>query len=133
MKLRLKEDPREWRKFGLNSALVLALLAGVLYWREVLPKEVTLAVLAGLLAVTVGAVAQSRWLRGPYRVGMRVSHALGRVVAPLVLGLVFFLVLTPLGLLLRLLGKDLLRLRRDPAAATYWQPTSGSTDLTKMF
>jgi hypothetical protein len=133
MKLRLKEDPREWRKFGLSSALVLALLAGLLCWRGVLPNNAALAALAGLAAVALAALVRPRWLRGPYRLGMRVSHALGRVVAPLVLGLIFFLVLTPLGLLLRLLGKDLLRLRRDSTTATHWQPASGSTDLTKMF
>lgn len=133
MKLRLQEDPREWRKFGLNSALVLALLAGLLCWRGVLPNNAALALLAGLAAVALAAIVRPRGLRGPYRLGMRASHALGRILAPLVLGLIFFLVLTPLGLLLRLLGKDLLRLRRDSTAATHWQPASGSTDLTKMF
>ncbi len=133
MKLRLKEDPRQWRKFGLSSALVLVLLAGLLGWRGWLPGPAVGGVLVGLLAVAVVALTRPRWLRRPYRLGMRVSHALGRVVAPLVLGVIFFLVLTPLGLLVRLLGKDLLRLRRDPHAITYWQPVSGSDDLRKMF
>lgn len=133
MKLRLKEDPREWRKFGLSSALVLALLTGLACWRGWVSPTAAVAVLTGLLAVALVAGAWPRGLRGPYRLGMKVSHALGRVVAPLVLGLIFLLVLTPLGLLLRLLGKDLLRLRRDPGATTYWQPVTGSRDLRKMF
>ena len=133
MKLRLKEDPREWRKFGLCSALVLALLTGLVCWRGWVSSPVAVAVLTALLAVALLAVARPSSLRGPYHVGMKVSHALGRVVAPLVLGVIFLLVVTPLGLLLRLLGKDLLRLRRTPGAATYWQPVTGSRDLTKMF
>ena len=133
MKLRLKEDPREWRQFGLSSALVLALLTGLVCWRGWVPAPVAVAVLSGLLAVALLAVARPRALRGPYRAGMKVSHALGRVVAPVVLGVIFLLVVTPLGLVLRLLGKDLLRLRRNPGATTYWQPVTGSRDLTKMF
>lgn len=133
MKLRLKEDPREWRKFGLGSALVLALATGLLAWRGTLAAPVAGGVLAGLALAAGLAVVRPAGFRGPYRLGMRVSDRLGRIVAPVLLGLIFFLVLTPLGLLLRLLGKDLLRLRRDPGATTWWQPAAGSRDLTKMF
>lgn len=133
MKLRLKEDPREWRKFGWSSAAVLALLTGLLGWRGWLAAPVMGGVLLGLAMLAAVAWVRPRWLRGPYRAGMRLSHALGRVVAPVVLGGIFLLVVTPLGLLLRLRGKDLLRLRRDPQAGSYWQPVSGSRDLTRMY
>ena len=133
MKLRLKEDPREWRKFGLGSAALLAAALGVLAWRGTVPPPVAALLLAGLASVALLALARPAWLRSPYRVGMRLSHLLGQIVAPVVLGLIFLLVLTPLGLLLRLLGKDLLRLRRDPAATSYWQPPPPSSDLTRMF
>jgi len=43
-----------------------------------------------------------------------------RVVNPIIMGLLFFVAITPMALVLRLLGKDLLRLKRDPAAASYW-------------
>ena len=43
-----------------------------------------------------------------------------RVVSPLVLGLLFYVTVTPIALLMRVLGKDPLRLRRDPDAASYW-------------
>jgi len=133
VKLRLKDDPREWRKFGISSALVLALITGWLCWHGVLPNPAAVVLLTGWLATAVLAVLRPAWLRAPYRVGMRVSHWMGRVVAPVVLTAVFVVVLTPLGLLLRLLGKDLLRLRRVPRATSYWQEPSGSGDLTKMF
>ncbi len=133
MKLRFKEDPREWRRFGLSTALVLALATGLLGWRGGVSAAVMLGALLGLAGLALVALAQPRWLRTPYRAGMRVSHALGRVMAPAVLGLVFFLVVTPLGLLLRGLGKDLLRLRRNSTNASYWLPVTGSRDLTKMF
>ncbi len=133
MKLRLKEDPREWRKFGLSSSLVLALLVGLLWWRGKVSSAEAVPALSWLALVALLAGVRPGWFRTPYRVGMRVSHFLGRIVSPLILGLVFFLVVTPLGLVMRLLGKDLLRLRRNPTSATYWQPARSHGDLTKMF
>ena len=44
------------------------------------------------------------------------------VVVPVVLAILFFVVLTPVGFLLRLVGRDALRLKRDPMAASYWIP-----------
>jgi hypothetical protein len=45
---------------------------------------------------------------------------LSRIVTPVVMGVVFFAVVTPVALILRVLGKDPLRLKLDPTAATYW-------------
>jgi len=50
----------------------------------------------------------------------RLGLLLHRLVSPIALGIMFFLVITPMGLLMRATGKDLLRLRRDPAATSYW-------------
>lgn len=50
----------------------------------------------------------------------RVGNVLHRLASPVVLGLVFFLLLTPIGLVMRALGKDPLRLKPEPAAKTYW-------------
>jgi hypothetical protein len=47
---------------------------------------------------------------------------LGALVSPLALGVLYYGVLTPLGVLMRLAGKDPLRLRREPGAASYWLP-----------
>jgi hypothetical protein len=43
-----------------------------------------------------------------------------RVVNPLIMGMLFYIAITPMGLLMRLFGKDLLRLKRDPQASSYW-------------
>lgn len=51
---------------------------------------------------------------------MRLGLLLGRVVNPVITGILFFVVITPLALLMRLAGKDPLRLRREPEAPTYW-------------
>ena len=71
-----------------------------------------LVFLAGLIRPSV--------LRIPNLIWFRFGNLLNRIVGPAVTSLMFFLVFTPFALILRMAGKDLLRLRRDPAAASYW-------------
>jgi hypothetical protein len=49
-----------------------------------------------------------------------IGKTIGRITTPILLVIVFVVVVTPLGLLLRLFGSDPLRLKRDPKAASYW-------------
>jgi hypothetical protein len=54
------------------------------------------------------------------RLWTRFGLLLSKVTNPIFTGLLFFLVITPVGLFMRLTGKDFLRLRRDLSASTYW-------------
>ena len=45
---------------------------------------------------------------------------LGAIIAPIVMGVVFFLVITPIGIIMRIMGKDLLKKRYDKKKETYW-------------
>lgn len=54
------------------------------------------------------------------RVWLRLGLLLHRVVSPLILGLFFFLIIVPTGLIMRFFGKDSLRLKLEPHAASYW-------------
>lgn len=53
---------------------------------------------------------------------LKFGALLHTITSPIILGLMFYLVITPAGLLIRLLGKDLLRLKPDPDASSYWVP-----------
>jgi hypothetical protein len=133
MKLRLKEDPKEWRKATCLSALGLALLSTVLRWRGVLPPPAWGGALLVLAAVAGCALARPQWFRGYYRVSSRIAFRISQGIGYASLTLFFLVVLTPLGLALRLLGKDLLRLRRPPKADTYWTASRESTPLERLF
>ena len=54
------------------------------------------------------------------RLWARLGQALHAVVSPLMMGTIFFGAVMPIGLLLRLFGKDVLKLRPDPAVGSYW-------------
>jgi Saxitoxin biosynthesis operon protein SxtJ len=75
----------------------------------------------GLAGAFFLASATQPALLGPLnRLWHRLGLLLHSVVSPVVLGLLFFTTVTPIGLLMRALGRDLLRLRFEPDAPTYW-------------
>jgi hypothetical protein len=107
------------RSFGLVFAAVFALLAAYLAWRGNTWWPAALALAAAFL---VCALARPSLLAPLNWLWTRLGLLLGAIVAPIVMGIVYFAVFTPMGLIARLIGKDFLRLRRDPAAPTYWLP-----------
>jgi ABC-type uncharacterized transport system permease subunit len=77
---------------------------------------------AAAAAVPLAGMASRRLLRHVY-VGLSyATYPVGFVVSHVVLALVYFLALTPIGLTMRLLGRDPLSRRFDPSAKSYWKP-----------
>lgn len=93
------------------------LVAGYQAWRgaDAAAWWLLPAALSGVLAMS-----WTRPLAPLNRLWMRVGLLLNTVANPLLLGLIYFAAIVPMAILLRLLRKDLLRLRLDPSAATYW-------------
>ena len=78
---------------------------------------------SGLAAVfALAALVKPALLAGLNRLWIKLGVLLGKVVSPIALGILFYGVFTPLGALIRLTGKDPLRLKFDPDADSYWIP-----------
>ena len=54
------------------------------------------------------------------RLWFKFGILLGSIIAPIVMGVIFFLVVTPIGAFMRLLGNDLLKMRKVQKTSTYW-------------
>lgn len=105
------------RTFGLVFAAVFVII-GVL--PAVLGRSMRLWSLA-LAALFFAIALAAPGLLGPLnRLWTRFGLLLHRIVSPVVLGIMFFLVVTPIGLVMRAFGKDPLRLRFDKGARSYW-------------
>jgi hypothetical protein len=117
----------------LLAALGLAVLVWVLRWRHVLTNRGWLAALAAPGLVAACALLQPRWFRGYHRVSMRLGFALSQLLGRALLGLFFIFILTPVGLVLRLAGKDPLQLKRPRDAGSCWQPAKSSSPLDRLF
>jgi saxitoxin biosynthesis operon SxtJ-like protein len=133
MKLNLKDEPKEWRKSTLLTALGLALITVLLRWRGVFADKVVFSVLAALSVVVLACLFQPRWFRGYHRISMRLGFAISQFIGYIALILFFIFILTPIGLVLRLLGKDVLQLKPRPGATTYWQPGKECSPMDRLF
>ena len=133
MKLNYKEDPKEWRKQALLAIVGLAAISSLLRWRRVLPQHLWLAVLVVLGITALGALLRPRWFRGYYRFSMRLGFVISQAMGFVALVLFFLFILTPVGFILRLAGKDPLQLKRRAEAATFWQPAKSDSPLDRLF
>ena len=105
------------RSFGLVFAAVFGLIAlGPL--RHGHAPRWWASALAGVFALV--ALRRPALLATPNRLWTKLGVLLGKVVSPIALGILFYGVVTPLAVVIRLTGKDPLRLKLDPAAESYW-------------
>ena len=107
------------RAFGLVFAGVFLLIAGWPLFHGESPRWWAFGVAAGFGLV---ALVKPTLLAGPNRLWSKLGVLLGKIISPIALGILFYGVLTPIGAVIRLTGKDPLRLKRDPAADSYWIP-----------
>jgi hypothetical protein len=121
--LSLDTGQKALRSFGLVMAGAAGLIALFVFWRSGWATGAAVQVLLGMAALfALLGMAWPRVLLRPYRVWMVGALVLGFVMTRVILSVVFFLVLTPIGLIMHLLGKNPLARRPDAALATYWIP-----------
>jgi hypothetical protein len=104
-------------KFGLTIASVSVLLT-VIKIIQGSPWWIFWGSLAATLIILVLFLPSA--LTGANKAWLRLGLVLSKLVHPVALALMFYLSVVPMGLLLRLFGKDLLRLKWDREARTYW-------------
>jgi hypothetical protein len=105
------------RLFGLQFAVLLAVIA---LWPCVRGRHPHWWALAAGLLLALVSLARPSLLALPNAGWSKLSLLLGRVINPLVSGLLFFAVFVPAALISRLFARDALRIRFEPRADTYW-------------
>jgi hypothetical protein len=123
--------PSEGRRFGFTIGLAFAVFAAIAWWRDHTVVWKVLGVVSGLLLLSGAAIPT---MMGPVlRTWMAFAHALSRVTTPLFMGIVYFLVLTPIALFIRAIGHR--PLKREPRNGGFWVPvaTGSRTDMKRQF
>jgi hypothetical protein len=116
------------RRFAFPVGTAFLVLAAIFLWRDRPTLMWVTTTLGGLLYVA-GAVAPGQL--GPiYRAWMRLALAISKVTTPIFMGVVYFLVFTPAGWIMRLVGKRPIEHRVERNSV--WHPTDRS-DLTRQF
>lgn len=117
---KLKRSYRTEREFGLLVGGVLLALGGWWFYRGRFPVVAPVLLAVGALLALSGAL-YPKALVVPNRLWMGMAEAMGYVMTRVILALVFFLIVTPIGLLRKLTGGDPLG-RRAAHTESYWKP-----------
>ncbi len=126
------------RSFGWVVGAVLLGIAALVWWRRDWTATGAVVWLGGIGAALVAlGLAAPALLKPVYRIWMALAVVLGFVMTRVILSIVFYLILTPIGLVLRLLGKDPLHRTLDPNAPSYWiekeHPEASKEQLEKYY
>ena len=105
------------RSFGIVFFVVFLIVA-LWSFRGDIGEIKTIPLVISVIFLILGLI-NSKILTPLNRLWMKFGYALGAVIAPVVMGVIFFVVITPIGLIMRLLGKDLL-MRKYSNRTSYW-------------
>lgn len=139
-----RPDERTLRQFGFIALFGFGFLAAIA-WFELLvfsfglgeARPIVAGAFAGLAALSLLFSLVAPRANLPIYIGLTlVAYPIGFVLSYLIMGFLFFVMITPLGLFFRLIGKDPLNRRFEPAAETYWsdpRPRRGKESYFRQF
>jgi hypothetical protein len=119
---------KELRRFGLSFGCAFGIIGGLLLWRG---KQAGPWVLGIAITVAVLGLAAPQLLRPLEKVLATLLRVVMAVITYVVLFLAFYLLITPMGLLLRLMGKDLLAMKLPSDEPSYWVPVEADGPMTR--
>jgi len=104
------------RSFGILFSIVFAIIA---FWPITSGNPLRLWPLPISIIFLVMGLLNSKFLSPLNLVWVKFGELLGRIIAPIVMAIIYFIIVTPIGLFMRLIGKDLLNIKFSKAN-TYW-------------
>ena len=118
----IKSEKSDLRKFGITVGIILIIVGGFLYWKEKESFQIllTAGVVLLILGLTIPVI-----LKPIYWVWMIFATIIGWFMTKLILSLLFYVILTPIGLIPRLIGKQFIGLKWNKKYSTYWNYRSG--------
>jgi hypothetical protein len=118
-------DRKGLREFGLVTGGIVAVLFGLFFpWLLDRPIPRWPWVIFGVL--TVMGLAAPMALNPVYRTWMKFGLLMSKVMTPLIMSIAFFLTITPIGFLMRVMGKDYMARRLDSSAKSYRVPSKAT-------
>jgi hypothetical protein len=123
----------ELRIFGLGGGVILTAAALALHvWRN-LPGNWTIAIIAVAVILALLGLAAPKALKWVYLVLTAATYPIGLVVNSAILAVFYFLILTPLALIMRICGRRVLEMRPDRSLPTYWSRYKAPDSKARYF
>ncbi|NND99622.1 MAG: hypothetical protein HKN47_20080 [Pirellulaceae bacterium] len=123
-------NDRQLRYFGASLAALLWVFAAVAYWKWNSANIATALTVSGLLLIGVYYLIPNTQ-RGIYNAFRKITHPIQVVMTIIILGIVYYLVLTPIGLLLRLGGYGLKR--QNDGQTSHWSKRDRPNQASRYF
>ena len=127
---------KELRIFSALQILFFALVAFVIVRKHTETLDVPVMIVSVSAVVGILGMIFTPLIRVVYVVWMAILFPVGWVVSHVLMGIVFYLVFTPIAVLMRIVGYDPMKRKFEPDAKTYWvrrQPRSGTAHYFKQF
>ena len=123
---------QDGRKFAFPVGIAFAVLGGIAYWRH--PHGIPWKVFESLAVLLLIAGATIPAQLGPvYRGWMGFAHLLSKFTTPIFMGVVYYLVITPISLLMRLFGKQPMKHAEHNGGFWFAAPSGGRSNLDHQF
>ena len=105
------------RNFGLVFFIIFLILG---LWPITNGEEIRIWLILLAFIFLILGIMESKLLSPLNRLWFKFGIMLGAIVAPIVMGAIFFIVVTPIGIVMSIIGKDLLNKKHDKKKETYW-------------
>ena len=113
----IRKDNKAIRDFGILIGFILLIIAGILFYKE--RESYELIILLGIAFIGLG-LGMPIILKPFYSVWMYFAVVVGWLMTRLILGLLFYVIVSPIGLISRLFGKEFLELKNISFNRSYW-------------
>ena len=118
------------RGFGLLFFVVFFIIG---LWPIINSDPIRIWALLFSLIFLILGVINSKLLNPLNIYWIKFGEILGKVIAPIIMLIIFFIILTPIGIILRLFGKDLLKLKKNKFLASYWVSRKKINPMDRQF
>ena len=126
----IKTGKKDLKSFGVTIGIILLLVAGFLFYREKESFQTFLYIAGFFIGL---ALILPSMLKPIYIVWMTFAVILGWFMTRVILSLLFYVIITPIGLVLRIFGKDFLELKKQAIQGSYWNQRDSNLEKNQNY
>ena len=126
----IKTGKKDIRSFGITFGIIFLIIAGFLYYQEKDSFQLFIYLAGSFYSL---GIILPIILKPFYMVWMIFAVILGWFMTKVILSLLFYLIITPIGLFLRIIGKDLLNLKEKKQQKSYWNMRNSEEEQNQNY
>ena len=126
----IKTENKDLRSFGITLGIIFLIIAGFLIYKE--NESFRLFIVISIAFIIFGFLIPTS-LKPIYISWMSFAIILGWFMTRFILSILFYLIVTPIGLITRVLGKDFLELKKDASNGSYWNQRESSFEKNQSY